>query len=461
MASIKRSKPVPLTLAEIRECEAKATGWDKCLPADDKTARDDAYPVFARRGTAVNRFGESSAKPDAFGARRNVVFGVVGAGAECPPLVTRGEHVSEEAPAIEHPEYVDLILDGGVVKQVMRRTGLNGDVGFIDWLHITCHEDTAHHVGWPGSTLTDDDIVNAMSYSMSEIFGFGVSGQHDKGRNFYRRSYELGDGYGALMHGGQRNTVMLQITGTGLAAARPGWQWRLLNWLEGVAVNPRLTRVDVAHDCFDGEYTPEQADCDYDAGLFRLDRSPKNPEVEHRGNWKIQNQKGRTLNIGVRTSGKYARIYEKGRQLGDKNSKWVRVEVEFKGVDRVIPFDVLINPGCYLAGAYPAFGWIQDKQDRIRTTRQQKVCEKEQKESWIKHVAGSDLWVLHEVEEGETPEERALNLITRLKNESKLPKWAKLPTCDYLPKSIHEINAPDVGPVSEYAFYSALDELEI
>ena len=375
-----------------------------------------------------------------------------GAGrAKAPSLVTRGEHV----------ETVELVMVGGQVKHVMKRTGPDGGQAFIDWINFTCHEDTAHYVGFPGSTLTDSDIIKAMSFALDEIFGFGVTGQYDKGRNFYKRSYPLGeDGYGFIAHGGQRNTVMVSLTGTGLAAARPGWEYRLKAFLEAQAVNGRLTRVDVAHDCFEGEYSPQEASIDYDNGLFRLSRSPVNPAWEGRGNWKLDNDpKGLTAYVGVRTSGKFCRVYEKGKQLGSPESKWTRVEVEFKAVDRVIPFDVLTAPGAYLAGSYPAFDHLDEKQERIRTVRESKVCEKQKKEEWITTVCGADLHVLAELEEGATPQEQAFNLINRLKDESRLPKWAKLPDYQFSPKSIHQ--SPIDACVSEKDIYSRLENLEV
>ena len=41
---------------------------------------------------------------------------------------------------------------------------------------------------------------------------------------------------------------------------------------------------------------------------------------------------------------KLLRAYEKGKQLGDKNSEWVRLEVELKAKHTHIPFDAVINP---------------------------------------------------------------------------------------------------------------------
>lgn len=336
-----------------------------------------------------------------------------------PPTVKRGEHA-------EQPETVELVLSDGSIKIVTRRTGNNGKVGFIDWLNITFHEMTAHALEW-GTQITDAGIVMAISAKLEEVLGFGITAKCEKGRNFYQTAYTLGDDCGYLCHGGQRGTVLLMLNGTGLAAALDGWEQRLYDFLTNQAVTPRITRCDVAHDCFDGEYTVDQALADYDSGAYRLLKSPINPDCEQRGNWRRINGKGRSFYVGHRTSGKFLRVYEKGMQLGSPTSKWVRVECEYKSADRVIPFDILLNPGSYLAGAYPALEWIDKEQSRIVTTRNTLECEKERKERWIKDVCGKDLAVLLLLEPGATLAEQALNMVRRLMNESKFPKWATLP----------------------------------
>lgn len=128
-------------------------------------------------------------------------------------------------------------------------------------------------------------------------------------------------------------------------------------------------------------------------------------------------------------------------------------------MDRIIPFDVLTAPGAYLAGAYPAFAFIAEKQDRIRTVRETAVVSKERKERWITRQCGADLHVLMELEEGATPEEQALNLITRLKDESRLPKWAKLPDYRFAPEAIHQSAA--VACLPEADVMSRLEKMEI
>ena len=76
---------------------------------------------------------------------------------------------------------------------------------------------------------------------------------------------------------------------------------------------------------------------------------------------------GKTLYVGNRKSGKMLRIYEKGKQLGDKSSIWVRAELELKDKDRVIPWDALVNPSHYLSAAYPCLNYLSAIQHKIKT----------------------------------------------------------------------------------------------
>ena len=47
----------------------------------------------------------------------------------------------------------------------------------------------------------------------------------------------------------------------------------------------------------------------------------------------------------------------------------MRWEVELHNIDRVIPWEVLLEPGRYVAGAYPALSWVQADASRIETLR--------------------------------------------------------------------------------------------
>lgn len=67
---------------------------------------------------------------------------------------------------------------------------------------------------------------------------------------------------------------------------------------------------------------------------------------------------GKTFYVGQRKNDKLLRVYEKGKQLGDPNSPWVRWELELHNAAYVIHPVTILYPGLYLAGAYPCLNWI-------------------------------------------------------------------------------------------------------
>ena len=247
--------------------------------------------------------------------------------------------------------------------------------------------------------FSDDEIVVKVSNQLSRILGYGVTQKRQVGMMFYEQSYVLGNGWGHVCIGGQRDTVLVSINGSGCMAGKRAWEHRLYKWLKELD-RARITRADLARDFFEGEYTVDKALADYEASLFSLGARP--PEVEQRGNWIKPNGKGRTLNIGSREAGKYARIYEKGLQLGRGVSElfpnWTRVEGELHNTDREIPLDVLLYPGQYLAGLYPAFAFIHDKQRRIKTKKNAAKIGYDAMVNVCKQQMGKALWVMREIE---------------------------------------------------------------
>jgi phage replication initiation protein len=179
-------------------------------------------------------------------------------------------------------------------------------------------------------------------------------------------SMRFGEGAGLVAWGGesQRDRVYFSIQGKGCGMVE---DWPALSaWLTRHRAN--IKRVDVAHDDFAGAIvTVGWAVDQYEAGGFNA--GGRKPRHQLFGDWigKDAGVHGRTVGIGNRASGKYCRIYEKGKQLGDPTSPWVRLEVEWRGQDREIPHDVLTRPGQYLAGAYPCLAFLDEEQSRIRT----------------------------------------------------------------------------------------------
>ena len=173
---------------------------------------------------------------------------------------------------------------------------------------------------------------------------------------------EDGLNLGFVAIGGNKDTICFHITGEGChRIPQSGYRW-LAEWLP--TVGGRITRVDMAHDDFDGKHTVDMAADWYLEGKFKA--GGREPKMNQHGNWKRPDGSGRTIELGKRENGKMLRVYEKGKQLGDPSSPWVRWEGELRAKHRLIPFEVLIRPGMYLAGMYPCLGWIAETQERIK-----------------------------------------------------------------------------------------------
>ena len=241
----------------------------------------------------------------------------------------------------------------------------------IDYLTFTFGIETVY--SWfPNEIIGDNQIIEYLSLVVDQIFGFGVLCKlPGKGKFFYDGYYQLGPdnaNYGQIHVDGQNDTVLIDLKGVGCMAAKQGWEVSLYHFLKH-ADRPRITRIDLACDFLNGEYTPNQAYEDHENGLF--DNGNRRPKKDTRGSsWHKQDFSGMTLFIGSRGSAKYCRIYEKGRQLGDPDSPWVRFEVEFRKADSVLPLDMLIKPGQYLTGAYPIGETLfQNKAERVETVK--------------------------------------------------------------------------------------------
>lgn len=190
--------------------------------------------------------------------------------------------------------------------------------------------------------------------------------EYRKGLFGFRYSARFGEGVGVVAWGGdsQRGRVFFSLMGQGcsLITDWPGLQ----SWLEEHRAS--IKRADVAYDDYAGKvvniaWAVEQ----YKGEGFNA--GGRKPRSECFGDWLDgdESTRGRTLGIGTRASGKYARCYEKGKQLGDPSSPWTRIEVEWRAQDRHIPYDILTRPGQYLAGAYPCLAALSDQQSTIRT----------------------------------------------------------------------------------------------
>ncbi|HEY6825045.1 MAG TPA: replication initiation factor domain-containing protein, partial [Steroidobacteraceae bacterium] len=185
-----------------------------------------------------------------------------------------------------------------------------------------------------------------------------------RGLHGYARSFEFQHGRTLFAIGGQRETAFISMSGDGCALVQ---DWPALVALLRDRLDGRITRWDGATDDYEGRRSVDSAVEAYRAGGFN--GRGRKPSCSVDGDWIDPQGKGRTFYVGNRENGKLLRVYEKGKQLGEAQSPWVRWEVELHNVDRVIPWEVLLEPGRYLAGAYPALTWVQEEASRIATLK--------------------------------------------------------------------------------------------
>lgn len=254
----------------------------------------------------------------------------------------------------------DAVVIDGEVKTVLVRKPMQGEKCVIDWLNIvlSVHDFAPKDNPTLSDTALENYVISRLSQKLLKIIGFGIDSENATGRNFYRRSFNLEHGTGVVCIGGQKNTILVMINGTGCNYANIDYELDLFDWLDSLN-HAVITRIDLAYDSLDEPFlTVDLFNTIHSKGGFN--KGGRTPDVEHRGNWKSPNGKGRTLYIGSRQSSKFCRIYEKGKQLGNKDSHWLRVEVEFKARDIFIPLSILLNPTDFMVAAYPCFYLIQE-----------------------------------------------------------------------------------------------------
>jgi len=228
--------------------------------------------------------------------------------------------------------------------------------------------------GEPYSAITDflnctfpykEHQFDSVVFDLIECLGNKFSPIKDrlKGLHGWDYSIQLGETKTFFAYGGQNDTAFLSIPGE---ACHMVPSWEKLTILIRDKYHGKITRWDGAVDDYEGKHSVNLAVQYYLDGKFNA--GGKMPSCDQKGNWLIPDGNGRTFYVGKRENGKMLRVYEKGMQLGAKWHPWVRWELELHSIDRVIPWDVLLEPGKYVAGAYPkATGWIKDEMSRVRT----------------------------------------------------------------------------------------------
>lgn len=235
-----------------------------------------------------------------------------------------------------------------------RQGAQRGQVGAkVDWFTVTWRPEPDEHF-----VATVLDFLRGLGLPVFAETGPGHFGFVEGARLYVSLDGGARVQVALLDWGGERMKGRARLDLSGTACARiSDWQ-AVQDWF-GQQWESTITRVDLAVDCLDGEYTVDDAAAWLDAGEFHAGTGAP-PRHSTPGDWRTKDEQGnptpyygRTLEIGRRENGKMLRVYEKGLQLSPgSGDKWTRFEVELRNKDRDIPLDVLTRCDEYFAGAY-------------------------------------------------------------------------------------------------------------
>lgn len=308
------------------------------------------------------------------------------AAAQAPRTVTTGGKINTDD--VGEPSYGLKGVDGDTGEDVLVTLGSRG----IQAVRQLSPDPTAS----PRAAQVDalafsviPPLCESMGWVLDQMRQFLPIAQVEQrnGCSGFTHSARFGDGAGLIAWGGesQRRRVYFSIQGKGCSLVE---DWAALAaWLR--EHQAKLKRADVAYDDVQGQTASIAWAIDqYNNDGFNA--GGRKPSHQVFGDWLHgeESAKGRTVGIGNRSNGKYCRIYEKGKQLGDSKSPWTRVEVEWRGKDRLIPVELLTEPGKYLAGAYPCLAHLNVEQARIKTIAHSSTISLEVAEANGKQQAG-------------------------------------------------------------------------
>lgn len=267
------------------------------------------------------------------------------------------------------------------------------NLAHIDWLAFTIPETPNLNWQWLRQSLEDVFEIPAYSWKGTDRKWSGYKHRVD-----LLCPLDTGESIllGLVGFGGETQRGTMHVSLNGSACARIT-DWKIIHdW--ALSVFAVITRVDTAHDDFESEVLNiNQCLSWHNEGLFNTNgRPPAAQLIDDLGS-----SKGKTFNVGNRANGKYLRVYEKGKKEGDPNSNWVRAEIEWKHQSRIIPWDIVLNPGSYLAGAYPCLSYLSKEQNKIKTIQKAAKINYEQMVEWLKTAAGKSINAMLIVEQGD------------------------------------------------------------
>lgn len=257
----------------------------------------------------------------------------------------------------------------------------------VDWVSITVRPQGAEAQWLQQDPDTYCAHLVASLFPKSNLF---TSEHEARGRFGYTHTCKINAGRtaaGFVAFGGNAGTVSVTLSGTGCKAVHC---WYLtVAGLQRRDDAPRITRVDLAYDDYNGDHIKHREWFELAKG--GAVRAGNGPAASYRFTGCAN-----TLTWYVGTKGsKELCVYEKGKEQGQPDSKWLRAEVRIWAKDRVIPFETLTKPLSYIRGAYNILRELPgDVCEKIKTVRKAVSAKVVAGMSWLRHVAGPLINVL-------------------------------------------------------------------
>lgn len=217
-----------------------------------------------------------------------------------------------------------------------------------------------------------DQFVTRFNHSINSAGNEWTMRENPCGKFGYKYSGDLlvnGIHGGVVAWGAKNGGCYVSISGSAMAYIDLKALYEMLVQMRGIA----LTRVDLAVDYYQGEYTCDDAFDLWKQGGFKASRgkAPKVSWVMSGGEYdreqdSVEYTSGRTLYVGDRKNGKCIRIYEKGLQLKDEeHPNWVRWEVQLGNKGRIIPLEIIVQPSKFFKGSYPCLESMCKEEEEV------------------------------------------------------------------------------------------------
>lgn len=348
----------------------------------------------------------------------------------------------------------DLLGESGWRRQATSVSGEESDISHMDGLaaHLrafgpkrkaeTEADDNGELVtGKRAVFVPADAVVRSIAESafrhLFEGTGLVLASEAGPG-SFYAYKYLLtnvwGDVAGMIELGGEltqrkggRPSLRFELTGLGCgmyeqrgeASADHAKRWCTLR-AKLERIGPMLTRVDTAFDDFDGKRNLDLVRCMYEVGEFDYSFGGERKRPQYK-QFSASNG-GDTFYIGNSSSEKQLRVYEKGKQLGDQESPWVRWELQMRSSTRKrISLDVLSDPLSYMRGAFECLDFVSSCMARLAVTEE---VTKATAKSVLRHAKRMYGATFNQIIRLAPTADDLLLLMTQL-SVDKVPRWAK------------------------------------